>query len=187
MVSCEEVLESQRETWILFLAKRRNLTLPAAVVVNLSCLEPWSLDRVDQELEKISIDSSLLEEEQGGGLSTSAIPGAFLESFFKRHLKTALPLVSRLADQPSISLPLLGLLTWNLRQLSLYFLERKKGIRQMKLHPVAAEQMKAWSSNWEWSEILRLQAELSQLDYALKQSPLLPLGLWSDLVLRFCK
>ena len=42
VVACEEIPESQREAWILYLAKRRAVELQPSQVLHLSALDPWS-------------------------------------------------------------------------------------------------------------------------------------------------
>src|SRR5579859_2392279 len=55
VVACEEVAEAEREAWISYLAKRRGLALPASLFAQIAALDPWTLDIVDQELEKYSL------------------------------------------------------------------------------------------------------------------------------------
>lgn len=194
VVPCEDVPETEREAWIGYLAKRRNLELPAAMIAQLMSLDPWSLDIIDQELEKWSLARDTSGVEQAGEviLTGSAIEGgtdAFLEAFFTKDLKQALAIAETFADQPDESLPLLGLLGWNVRQLAVICADREAGIRPgthgTKLNPYAAEKLQRWSRGWRLSEVLALQSELAALDFSFKQTPLLPLGLWSSLVMGF--
>jgi hypothetical protein len=103
-----------------------------------------------------------------------------------RKLALALPRVRAFADRPDEALPLLGLLSWNVRQLALLCADREKGTRSAKLNPYLAEKLNRWSRAWKSAEIEALQSELCALDFGFKQTPLLPLGLWSELVMRFC-
>jgi DNA polymerase III delta subunit len=186
VVPCEEVNESQRDSWIQYLAKQRGLNLNTSLVLKLSALDPWSLDIVDQELQKYAVAG----QSEDVILESSALSGgteAFLESFFARDLLAALPQVSYFADHPDESLPLLGLMGWNVRQLAVLIADRAQGTRYSKLNPYVAERLQKWSGHWRFVEIVELQDELSQIDFNMKQTPLLPLGLWSSLVTRFCK
>jgi DNA polymerase III delta subunit len=186
VVACEEVSEDQREAWIQYLAKRRGLEVPAQAVSQLATLDPWSLDIIEQELEKFSLTQSssdvLLDNPRAFGGSDG-----FLESFFLKNLSATLPQVSRFADQVDISLPLLGLLGWNVRQLAVLLSDQVYGTRNSKLNPYQVERFRKWSRYWKLDEVISLQEELISLDFHLKQTPLLPLGLWSDLVMRFCR
>ncbi len=185
VVSCEEVIEVQREPWIQYLAQRRGVELNSTLVTRLSGLDPWSLDIIEQELEKFVVAGSspdvILDS-----LGLSGVTERFIEDFFSRDLEAALPLVSRFADSPDESLPLLGLIGWNVRQLAIWLADRDNGTRNSKLNPYAVERFRKWSPFWKQHEVIELQARLSELDFQLKQTPLLPLGLWSSLVLRFC-
>ena len=183
VVPCEEVPDAQREGWILYLSKRRGIQLSDSMKMTLCSLEPWSLELIDQELEKYSVAQS--EEVLLGGTSKSESTEFFIETFFNRDLKSALPCVSYFADEPSVSLPLLGLLGWNVRQLCVYLLDLKNNTRHTKINPFFAERLRVWSGKWSLDEALELQQELADLDFNLKQRPFLPIGLWSQLVIRF--
>jgi DNA polymerase III delta subunit len=186
VVLCEEIPEQEREAWIGYLAKRKGLELPASVLPRLCTLDPWSLDIIDQELEKLSLlPESMLEF--GGA---AALPGSdeFLNAFFSRDLAKAMATAEALAERPDESLPLLGLIGWNVRHLAILLAERASGARSSaKLNPYVAEKLGAWARIWSLDETLRLQAALEELDFSLKQRPLLPLGLWDDLIFTFCR
>jgi DNA polymerase III delta subunit len=186
VVPCEEVQEHEREPWIQYLAKLRGVTLSPAHVLQLSILDPWTLEIVDQELEKYVVSGSdeeaFLKESQlqGGG-------DAFVEVFFRRNLRAALERVESFADQPDESLPLLGLLAWNARHLGLVISERERKTGTLKLNPYVAERMQNWARLWSLDEVVALQEELAEVDFGFKQTPLIPLGLWGSLVMRFCR
>ncbi|MCM2323962.1 MAG: hypothetical protein NDJ90_11940 [Oligoflexia bacterium] len=193
VVSCEDIPEGEREAWIQYLLKRRGLVVPieetGPLVARLVALDPWSLDIVDQELEKYSLAQSTPGTSASdvllGGAAVGEAGGTelFLEAFFARDLKAALRIAEGFADQPDESLPLLGLLSWNTRQLALVV----SGARGVKLNPYVAERLQRWARRWKLPEVLDLQAELAELDFGFKQTALLPLGLWSRLVMRFCR
>lgn len=187
VIPCDEVAENEREAWIHYLAKRRGITLSNDTAVQLTSLDPWSLDIVDQELEKYTLDPDHSGETFLGGLAPGTGSDAFLDAFFSRDLKKTLRTVENFADQLDEALPLLGLFAWNVRHLALVLAEQKAGTRVVKLNPYAADKLRAWSRSWRLDEAMDLQARLEELDFGLKQTPLLPIGLWSDLVIRFCR
>ena len=200
VISCEEVPEGEREAWIQYLCKRRGVELGGEQVASLATLDPWSLDIIDQELEKFSL--AQWDQKPGsagspgsrdvllpGGVSFGALGGAdaFLECFFAREIKPALARVEAFADQPDESLPLLGLLAWNVRQLALIVNDRERGTRHAKINPYLAERFTRWGKRWPLADVERLQTCLMEIDFGFKQTPLLPLGLWSGLVQEFCR
>lgn len=182
VVSCEAVLESEREDWIQYLARRRGLSLKPEAVPRIAALDPWSLDIADQELEKILLAGSEGEDvilAQDGGPGGGA--DAFLDALFGRNLKESLRRIEGFAEQPDEALPLLGLVAWNTRHLALLLANPRT-----KLNPYVERKLRAWSANWKLEEVLELEAELLAVDFGLKQTPLAPLGLWGELVMRFC-
>ena len=186
VIPCEEIGESNRETWILYLAKRKGLELPSDFIPTLLSLDPWSLDRIEQELEKwmvAGMDRDVICE----NLNSLGDPQDFVNAFFMRDLKVAFPQVSFFASQVDTSLPLLGLLGWHLRQLTVYTANQKQIPSTVKSNPYLAEKLKRWSEKWQLSELLKLQTELAHLDFSLKQSAASPLGLWSSVVVEFCR
>jgi DNA polymerase III delta subunit len=186
VVPCEEVVEGDREAWIGYLAKRKGLELPPKTVASLTTLDPWTLDIIEQELEKFSLaklDDVFLE----GELSFGALGGAdvFLDAFFARNESAAMERVGSFADQPDEALPLLGLFAWNVRQLALVVSDRERGTRAAKINPYLAERFNRWAPRWRLIELEALQQRLAELDFGFKQTPLMPLGLWSGLVQEF--
>ena len=185
VVPCEEVPDSQRDSWISYLAKQKNLSLTPELSIRLCALEPWSLESVDQELEKFSLaesDVDVLLQEVG---STSG--DEFLNGFFRRDLKAALPCVYLISRSPDQALPLLGLLNWNLKQMLLFNLDQKNGTQTLKLNPYFIDRLRKWSAYWSVSEIIRVQQDLAEIDFSMKQKPVLSLSLWTDLVMRYSK
>jgi DNA polymerase III delta subunit len=83
------------------------------------------------------------------------------------------------------ALPLLGLFAWNVRQLAQVVSDREKGIRSAKLSPFLVERFNRWARSWKLDEILELQSALAEVDFGIKQTPKLPLGLWTSLVSQF--
>jgi DNA polymerase III delta subunit len=187
VVPCDEVPENERESWIQYLTKRRGIQLAAELVAQLTTLDPWSLDIVDQELEKYTLDPALSGETFLGGLAPGTGADAFLDAFFSRDLSRTLRTVENFADQLDEALPLLGLFAWNVRHLALVLADQHAGTRVVKINPYAADKLRAWARRWTLPEAMELQKRLEELDFGLKQTPLLPIGLWTDLVTRFCR
>jgi DNA polymerase III delta subunit len=187
VVPCDDVAENEREAWVGYLSKRRGITLSNEFALLLTSMDPWSLDIVDQELEKFTLDPDPSGDTFLGGLAPGTGSDAFLDAFFSRDLKRAILTVENFADSLEEALPLLGLFAWNVRHLALVLADQKAGTRVVKLNPYAADKIRAWSRNWSLDEARELQSKLAELDFGLKQTPLLPVGLWSDLVIRFTK
>jgi DNA polymerase III delta subunit len=184
VVACDEVPEAEREAWIGYLGKRRGLELSREMALQLTSLDPWSLDIVDQELEKFSLSSDPEVLGAGGPMGG---PDVFFDAFFARDLKTALTRAGLFADRPDESLPLLGLFAWNVRQFALHLAEKESGRGGARINPYLAEKLGRWSRAWNLADILELQRELERVDFSIKQTPLLPLGIWTGLVTRFCR
>ncbi len=191
VVSCDAVPEQDREAWIGYLAKRRGLALAPEQVVLLRSLDPWNLDIVDQELEKVA----LLSQTADASDSLDALLGSaggdfksedFVEAFFGRDLKKSLEIVETFAESPELALPLLGLLGWNVRYLALVCADREQRTKTAKLSPYLAERFNRWSRGWSLSEVVSLQSALADVDFSIKQTARVPIGLWSNLVITFC-
>jgi len=192
VVPCEEVPEAEREAWISYLAKRRGLEIPSGLVSQIAALDPWTLDIVDQELEKYALALTNTSGEAADVLLAELGPQggaeAFLQDFFSRDLKKSLERVQALAERPDESLPLLGLLAWNVRQLATLLAARASGGRSTpKLSPYLAQKLEAWARHWTLPEILAVQERLAPLDFGFKQTPLMPLGMWTELVTASCR
>lgn len=183
VVPCEEIPEGERDGWIGYLAKRRGMTLEGDRILRLRGLDPWNLDIVDQELEKLSLsggDDVVLDganPDQGGEI--------FLTAFFARDAGAATRALAGFADHPDESLPLLGLLGWNARFLAVS-LSGARGPVQ-RTNPYLAERLTRWSKLWTLDEAIALQESLASLDFQLKQTARLSLGAWTELTLRFCR
>lgn len=188
VVPCEEIAEEDREAWIGYLAKRRGLALGPEETLSLRALDPWNLDIVDQELEKASLAGDDMKTVLLGDASSLGVGAEFfLQAFFTRDAKKALALVSSFADKPDESLPLLGLLAWNVRHLALLINEQSRSVaRSVKLSPYVVDRLKRWTKHWTLADITALQAALAEIDFGIKQTPRLPIGLWTNLVISFC-
>ncbi len=192
VVPCEEIPEEEREAWIQYLAKRRGMAISPELTARIRTLDPWTLDIVDLEIEKREIAQIGREGVAGPDEffdENGAAPGpeTFFEAFFGKDLRSALEVTAGFAESPDESLPLLGLLSWNVRHLTLACADREKGSRTLKLSPFLAERFGRWSRNWKLEQVLHLQSRLAELDFSIKQTPKIPLGLWAQLVMEFCQ
>lgn len=187
VVECAEIEDQDREPWIQYLAKRKGLTLLPKEIELLRVMDPWSLDSVDRELEKLELASP--EERSEVLLGGVQVAGGdeFIEAFFSRNKSSSLSMVRTFSDQPEISLPLLGLLSWNVRMLGLVLKDREAGTREAKLGSFMMEKFNRFMRAWSLSEIAELQKSLREIDFTIKQTSKLPLGAWSELVTRFCR
>jgi len=183
VVECSEVEENDRENWIQYLAKNRGIKLESAWVERLMTLDPWSLDGIASELEKLSLsqDAAVL---LGGDASEHAAE-IWLDALFERNLRKGLPVTETVSKDPATALPLLGLLSWNARQLALLMADQKAGTRTVKINPYVAQKLERWKRKWSLEDLLKLQHALHELDFSTKQTPKLALGLWTELVLKF--
>jgi len=187
VVECEPVAEVDREAWISHLAAAKGVALGADVVDRLRVLEPWTLDGVAREIEKFVICSETghsREAREALAAGTSG-PAAelYLRAIFERDRAAAIRAVAGFADRPEESFPLLGLLAWNVRQLALFSATG----RTDRVPPFAADRLRSWRPLWKMAETLRFQRALGELDFGLKQTRLVPLGLWTALACRFCR
>lgn len=183
VVSCEEVPESKREMWIQFLAKRKKMKVEVGVVGALMTLDPWSLDRVEQELEKWQLGGGdvLCSDGEGpdrrGAEEGVAGDQSFVEYFFSKDFHKCLAQVGQFASQQEVSLPLLGLLSWHLKQLIFY----QTGA--LKPKPYLADRLRIWSEKWTLPELITTQREMAYLDLCMKQTRHEPLGLWTGFII----
>lgn len=198
VVACEEIPEHEREAWILYFAKKRGLTLGEETLQQLASIDPWGLEIMERELEKLEVASlppaGFADPLEARGVLQGAGGGerggeAFLDAFLSRDVARSFRLVKKFSESPEESLPLLGLLAWNVRHLALFIAERKQGggERTLRLSPFIVEKLQRWSSSWALAEVLVLQAGLEELDFGIKQTFQLPLGLWGNLVVKFCQ
>ncbi|MEN9723633.1 MAG: hypothetical protein RJB38_1619 [Pseudomonadota bacterium] len=188
VVGCTEIPEEQREAWVRYLGAKWGIsaeTLPLELLVR---SEPWSLEWLDQELAKWA-----LAESAAPGLGRETLAGvgglgefpvdAFLTDFLeRRNLRGALSWVSVIATKTDVSLPLLGLLAWNVRMAALMAARSPT----LRLAPIQQAKLTRMVRGWKLEELQALQKELFELDFALKQTPQEPLALWGVLIQRFC-
>jgi DNA polymerase III delta subunit len=187
VTECEEVSEQDREPWVDYLARRRGITLEPNERMTLRGLEPWSLDIVDQELAKMELvggDLDLRAQSLLSGVSAYARDD-FIDAIFCRDLPRALRLQHLFCSDMEVQLPFLGLLSWNLRHLKLFVLEQETRSRSgEKRNPYLLKNLERWRRHWDLSSLRRFEQGLFQIDFSLKNTRLLPAGLWTDLLVR---
>jgi DNA polymerase III delta subunit len=195
VVECEQVPDADREAWIDYLANARGLAPSESershLKAQLCAIDPWTLDIVDLELDKWeqARASGLSGEEAHGVLQAAAGAGseAFVEAFLARSGLQAMESAAGFAAQPESALPLLGLLSWNVRQL-IQMVAARDGVSraQVRMGAFIQERLNRYARVWELDELISLQSALFELDFSIKQTPRLPLGAWSSLVMEFC-
>ncbi len=187
LIACEEIPENDREFWIRKFVTARGLTLEPEVMQVLSLLEPWSLDRVQNEIEKLFLmgDGGSVDGMQE--VSAPVRAEKFVEHFLARQRQKTWGALLELSASPEESLPLMGLLAWNLRHLSIAAYDRAHGSRNLKVHSFVAEKLQRWSRNWTLDEVVQAQSALASMDFDLKQTAKHPLGSWGSMVLEFCR
>lgn len=182
VVKCDEVAEPDKEAWIDYLAHRRGLQLQDDQRTLLYSVEPWSLDLIDQELAKLELaegDGAVLLGQLGGTGGTEP----FLEALFTRRKERLLPQIHSISSSPEHSIPLLGLIAWNVRQLALFVSAQESGQRPAgRMNPYLQKKLERWAPHWKLDEVIQLQETLSELDFGMKQTARLPIGLWTQLV-----
>jgi DNA polymerase III delta subunit len=188
-VPCEEISELDREAWIGYLAKRKGIVPTANEMASLRAMDPWSLDGVERELEKMDAATTPGDREAVllGGADGQGASENFVEAFFLRDLGTALPEVRHFADSPEAALPLLGLLSWNAKMLIGLLKDREAGTRETKLGSFLQDRFTRYLRAWSLTEAVALQAALARVDFFTKQTPRDPLGTWTSLVVDFCR
>ena len=185
VVPCEDIPETDRASWIAYLSKRKDLVLEEDTSRALSLLDPWSLDIVDRELEKIGIGRTIgLKDTDliAGGGTGDVRSEQFVDALLGKNREQASLVAASFSGSPEVSIPLLGLLAWNVRQLAVALADRESGGRSFRPNPYLAERLRRWGSLWKLQDVLRLQRAIEDLDFETKQTPKLPAGSWETLV-----
>lgn len=188
-VSCEETPEDEREGWIHYLAKHKSITPTTSEAALLLAMDPWSLDGIERELEKMALAINPEDREAVllGGLEGKGATEHFVEGFLLRDRKRALPEVRHFAGFPENALPLMGLLAWNVKMLVGVLKDREAGTRETKIHSFLQDRFSRYQRVWSLSEAITLSHSLAEIDFSTKQTPRDPLGFWTDLVVKYCR
>jgi DNA polymerase III delta subunit len=185
LIPCEEVKEAEREAWIDFLAKRREFKLTDSERLALRGLEPWNLEIIDQEISKLELvgsDEALRADALRSGVSAFA-QDDFIDAIFVRDQKRALSLVHLFSEDVETQLPFLGLLAWNLRQLKQFILEQEARAPSLeRRNPMLLSKLERWRKFWNRHSIQSLEHALFEIDFSLKNTRLMGLGLWTGMI-----
>lgn len=177
-VPCEEVAERDRLAWIRYLAERRELKLPQSIEAALLYAEPWSLDRVEQELERLSLTPTENWKESFGDSETALSTPVFVDAFFKRSRTRMLSILPGWAASSEDYFPLLGLLSWYARQMD-------TALRGGS--PAGRDRIRDYVPHWDDRELGELHQSLQELDLKLKSAPIDPMAAWTSLAMKFCR
>ncbi|MCM0605817.1 MAG: hypothetical protein KA715_06970 [Xanthomonadaceae bacterium] len=183
VIQCEEVREEERENWTSYLAKQMGVSLDNESLTQLATLDPWSLELIENEIKKYSLNPDIAVLGLGDG--SAGAENVYLEALFERNAARGLGFARSVSSDPAVHLPLLGLLSWNARHLALVIAESTSGSRTVKINPYVAQKLSRWKSKWSLEDAVELQHALHDIDFATKQTPKLALGLWSELMTRF--
>jgi DNA polymerase III delta subunit len=186
VIECGEIPERDRVSWIEYLAKRENLTeLSGAMTERLAGLDPWSLDIVRSEIQKMvmlkdvgTTDDELVDLIAG---QCGVASEAFIDAFLSKNVADTQRLVVSFSEQPELALPLMGLMAWNLRHLVLL----KSGAKsQLKLNPYVVQKLDRYLPKWTVGELKTAQENLAQVDFLMKQTPRPGLGIWASFAMQ---
>lgn len=183
VVHCETIQEFEREKWIIKAMKEKNHELRQDEFGYLLNLEPWSLDLVDSELEKIILFNKYggsKRSNQDSVYLTACTPlqrEVFIEAFFTKNKKQALRGIESFAKETEEALPTIGMMSWYIRQI-LYFEQGQK------LNPYLLEKIKRWSKIWSRDQLTLLQSCLTELDLSYKQTTIPPFFSWNRLIMQ---
>ena len=184
-VPCEEVEEQNRENWIDYLARQRSLTLTAEEQLVLRGLDPWSLDIVDQEMAKLELvasDETLRAQVLMSGVDARA-RDEFIDALFCRDKARYLKWVHLFSKDMDVQLPILGLISWNLRHLKVQLLEKETQSRSPeKRNPYLQRNLDRWLRHWNCKSIQEFEHDLFGIDFSLKNTRLTGQGLWTSLM-----
>jgi len=184
-VPCEEAKEDEREGWIGFLAKRRGIILQSDELLLLRGLDPWSLDIVEQELAKLELvagEDQLRMQVLLNGVDSFARDD-FIDALFCRDKRRMMKWMYLFCEEIDVQLPILGLVSWNLRHLKLKLMEEKTRSRSgEKRNPYLDRNLDRWKKHWSFETIQQLEHGLFEIDFSLKNTRLLGKGLWSSLL-----
>lgn len=184
-VPCEEVSEQEREPWIGYLAKRRGVALKSEELNLLRGLDPWSLEIVDQELAKLELvgdEEDLRKQVLLNGVDAFARDD-FIDALFCRDKKRTMKWMHLFCEEIEVQLPILGLVSWNLRHLKLALMEDITRSRSgEKRNPFLQKNLDRWKRYWTFESIQEFEHGLFEIDFSLKNTRLTGKGLWTSLL-----
>jgi len=175
IVLCEAVEAADQLAWIEYLAKRRNLTsLSESQMVGLLGLDPWTLDRVDNELSIIELNPSWGRDQESLGLDSIRLVNELMTKENREYLR----LIPLIAKKPEWALPWLGLLSWNTRMLwELVSGHANQSGSQSKYSP--HNKVSKYRPHWSKEQLTLVTQSIKNIDYAFKGGAVTPLeSLW---------
>ena len=184
-IPCEEAKEEEREPWIGYLAKRRGITLKNEELMLLRGLDPWSLDIVDQELAKLELvaDEEILRQQVLLNGVDAFARDEFIDALFCRDKKRTMKWMHLFCEEIEVQLPILGLVSWNLRHLKLVLMEEKTRTRSgEKRNMYLQRNLDRWKRHWTFEAIQDFEHGLFEIDFSLKNTRLMGKGLWTSLL-----
>ncbi|MBS1958440.1 MAG: DNA polymerase III subunit delta [Bdellovibrionales bacterium] len=186
VIQCNEVSDQDREPWIDYLAKRRGVVVTAEERMTLRGLDPWSLELVDSELSKLELvgeDPILRTEVLLSGVDSQA-RDEFIDGLFIRNREKSLKHVHHFHQDIDVQLPILGLISWNLRQLKLMLIEKETRTRSTeRRNPYLASKLDRWARAWTMEDLQDFEQGLFDIDFALKNTRAIGEGLWMNLII----
>lgn len=181
VVVCETPHDSEREAFldgmILDYMKAYNPPIHISDHVRYRFLtnEPFSLSVIENELSKLAFARTKAEQDELLSSEGSFKQDEFIEALFSRKRVDLFRYDYREFDNPSVGLPLLGLLSYNARQLMAY----KLGASPL---PFLRDRLARWGKVWSITDCERLTHSLFQVDFETKQTRKLGLATWHRLV-----
>lgn len=180
LTDCVPVPEDQREVAIGYLARRHEVTLTENETQILKVHQPWFLEGIEQELEKLKCvadDRETRFEALVGGVDPRA-QDEFINAFFNREFGPAAKWVRNFGEDSGTFLMLLGLIAWNLRQLKGLAL----GSNDFR-HPLLRPRLERWKLKWSFSQIQKCEQALAQADSDFKGTGVKGPETWTQLLL----
>lgn len=180
VVECAEVPEFERGKWIQFLATKKKCIIGERDEARLIALEPWSLERIERELEVIllsAVDESVDESNGSSEWERLALrwnAQDFVEAYFDNNEPLLRAYLEDLKSRPEEAIPLIGLISWNLRQ----FVPESGAKRP----PFIVQKLKRWSATWDTEKLKQAHEKLLNADFSLKQTQRVSVGILQDLL-----
>jgi hypothetical protein len=161
--------------WIKKLSQsgKEKIPLSSEQKAYLMALDPWSLDRVYSEMQKMA-----LSEDWQGVFSEKKTVSFFIDHFLSRNKKASLEHMALLFEDTGFFLHL-GLLSWHLRQLIQFKTKAPlSDFVQKKIAPFA--------EYWSLSDLKKASHALLMIDFKAKQTHHFAVGLVQELISVFC-
>lgn len=180
VIECAEVPEREREQEVERLARERGVRLLDEELGLLIALDPWTLDVVDRELDKLKLSVGDEKDRVSliAGVGRFQIQDAFIEAIFRGDAKKFREICPQIAEEPELLLPLLGLLAWNQREFRKYLTDPSS-----QRSPYIGRKFSAWATRWRILDLDALGAILFRIDLSFKSSRKLILGALDEIAM----